>query len=424
MQKSQNWDLIIAGSGIIGCATAFYAARAGLRVLMIERDTPGAAQSGRNLGFVRQQGRDFRELPLAMAALRLWNTLDADIGRKTGFCRGGNIVLATSDDMVRQQQDWQAKARDSGLDTVLLSAREIRQRLPLLSPSATVQGAMFTASDGRAEPGRATRAMFEAALEQGASAILGAPVTKIELRNNAIEGVWVRDLFYSASHVLCAAGTGSAPLLRGVGYHLPQERLRATVVRTHPAPGHSLASCLSLPLTGLRQDTSGAFVYSVAGGEYDLRPDSWRFMRQYRDTRKNNPQAARINYLYPLQRILPPSPAVSIADIAPSSEAPQPEPRRVREAQAEIKQYLPPLADLGIAASWAGIIDTLPDVVPVIGAAEPINGLLVATGFSGHGFGLGPMVGKIMAELACGRPSPVDISGLSPARFTRQIPSH
>lgn len=73
--SSDKWDLIIVGGGIVGCSTALYAARSGLRVLIVERDTPGSRQSGRNLGFVRQQGRDFRELPLAMASLNLWEGL-------------------------------------------------------------------------------------------------------------------------------------------------------------------------------------------------------------------------------------------------------------------------------------------------------------------------------------------------------------
>ena len=77
--NTERWDVIIVGGGIMGCSAAFYAARAGLRVLLFERDTAGSAQSGRNLGFVRQQGRDIREVPLAMAAIRLWQDLEQDL---------------------------------------------------------------------------------------------------------------------------------------------------------------------------------------------------------------------------------------------------------------------------------------------------------------------------------------------------------
>ncbi len=111
----------------------------------------------------------------------------------------------------------------------------------------------------------------------------------------------------------------------------------------------------------------------------------------------------------PSRRIAP------IADIAPTSEAIEPAFYRVRQAQDEIRRFLPVIADLEIEAVWAGIIDTLPDVIPVMGHVNGVDGLLVATGFSGHGFGLGPMAGKVMAELAGGYSSSVDISGLSPA---------
>lgn len=415
--SSDKWDLIIVGGGIVGCSTALYAARSGLRVLIVERDTPGSRQSGRNLGFVRQQGRDFRELRLAMASLNMWDGLERDLGRKVGWLRGGNAVLATSDSDLANQADWQSKARQFGLDTVLLTQAQIREKLPLISDKAEVRGAMFTASDGRAEPGRTSRAMFEAAVEAGVSVILGGRVTRLDLQAGHVNGVWIDRKLYRADQVLCAAGTESAKLLRAVGYNLPQERIRATVARTVPAASLTVHPCISLPLTGIRQDAGGAFVFSVAGGEYDVRLDSWRTMRHYKETRKSNPDAARINYLGPLQKLAPSRPVVPIADIAPTSEAVEPAYYRVQQAHDEIRRFIPAIADLEIEAVWAGIIDTLPDVIPVMGHVNGVDGLLVATGFSGHGFGLGPMAGKVMAELAQGRPSSVDIAGLSPARF-------
>ena len=415
--SSDKWDLIIVGGGIVGCSTALYAARSGLRVLIVERDTPGSRQSGRNLGFVRQQGRDFRELPLAMASLNLWEGLERDLGRKVGWLRGGNAVLATSDSDLSNQADWQSKATKYGLDTVLLTQAQIREKLPLIADNAKVRGAMFTASDGRAEPSRATRAMFEAAIEAGVSVILGARVTRVDIQAGHVHGVWIGRRHYRADQVLCAAGTESSKLLRAVGYILPQERIRATVARTVPAADLTVNPCISLPLTGIRQDARGAFVFSVAGGEYDVRLDSWRTMRHYQETRKSNPDAARINYLGPLQKLAPLRPSAPIADIAPTSEAVEPAYYRVQQAQDEIRRFLPAIADLEIEAVWAGIIDTLPDVIPVMGHVNGVDGLLVATGFSGHGFGLGPMAGKVMAEFAQGHSSSVDISGLSPDRF-------
>ncbi|WKL28211.1 FAD-dependent oxidoreductase (plasmid) [Sinorhizobium meliloti] len=89
IEPSQKWDLIVIGGGIVGCSTAFYAARLGLRVLIVERDTPGSGQSGRNLGFVRQQGRDFRELPSPSPRYASGMTLKRTLaGRSAGLEAG------------------------------------------------------------------------------------------------------------------------------------------------------------------------------------------------------------------------------------------------------------------------------------------------------------------------------------------------
>lgn len=413
----KEWDLIVVGAGIVGCSAALYAARKGMSVLIVERDTPGSAQSGRNLGFVRQQGRDFRELPLAMAANRLWEGVEADLGRSIGWFRGGNLVLAVSQEDVVKQEAWRAQAIQYGLDTVLLTPAQMTERLPLLAPDASVRGGMFTATDGRAEPGRATRAFFEAAVEAGAQVMLGQPASRLDRSGGRITGVWTGVELHRSGIVLCAAGTGSGKLLRKVGYGLPQERIRATVARTRRGSGLRLDPCVSLPLTGLRQDANGAFILSVAGGEYDVRPDSWRYMRNYRSTRKQNPDAARLNYWAPLQGLLPNKSSAPLADMPPTSERVPPEAWRVEQAVAELRKFLPVIAGLTVETTWAGIIDTLPDVIPVLGSVDKLDGLLVATGFSGHGFGLGPMAGKVIAELAVGQPSPVDVSGLSPHRF-------
>jgi glycine/D-amino acid oxidase-like deaminating enzyme len=79
-------------------------------------------------------------------------------------------------------------------------------------------------------------------------------------------------------------------------------------------------------------------------------------------------------------------------------------------------RHFPAVGEVRIARVWAGIIDTLPDLVPVLGATD-VPGFLLATGFSGHGFAMGPVVGRLMAELICdGRPS-LDLSALRFSRF-------
>ncbi|WP_054311346.1 FAD-binding oxidoreductase [Mesorhizobium sp. 1M-11] len=419
-QSTRNWDVIVIGAGIVGCSAAYYAALSGMRVLIVEQDAPGSAQSGRNLGFVRQQNRDFRELSLMIGALRIWEGIEAELGRPVGWQQGGNLSLAFSDADLVSRHDWQRRAAEEfGLDTRMLSTEQTHAMLPQLATGRGVVGAMYTPSDGKAEPARATRAFFDAALGLGVAVSFGEPVNRIEVSTGKVYGVQIGDRLHRADTVITAAGAGSGALLRKVGLNLPQEFIRATVARTVAAPDQRIAACISGQQTGIRQDVNGAYVISVAGGEYDLRLDSWRHMRWYEATRKSNPDAARIDYLAPVKRLLPCRIISPLADFPPSRDHPRPEAFRVEQARREFADLFPALAGLEIETSWAGIIDVMPDVIPALGAVDGVSGLLVATGFSGHGFGPGPMAGKVLSDLAAGRRSPVDISSLSPMRFEK-----
>lgn len=420
-QATRDWDVIVIGAGIVGCSAAYYAARSGMRVLVVERDAPGSAQSGRNLGFVRQQNRDFRELALMVGAMRIWEGIEAELGRRVGWRQGGNLTLAVSEADLAAQRDWQRRASaEFGLDTRLLSAVETQALVPQLATDRGVLGAMFTASDGKAEPALATRAFFDAALEAGATFSFGRPVTRLDTSAGRITGIAIGNQRHRAQTVIVAAGAGSAALLRKIGLNLPQEFIRATVARTVPAAGQTVAPCVSGPQVGMRQDWRGAFVLSVAGGEYDPRPDSWRHLRWYAATRKLNPDAARIDYLAPFKRLLPRKAPAALADFLPNRVPAHPAAFRVEQARSEFAEFFPGLGNLAIETCWAGIIDVLPDVIPALGPTAHLSGLLIGTGFSGHGFGPGPMAGKVLSELAAGRPAPVDISSLSPDRFETQ----
>ncbi len=114
-------DVAIIGGGIVGCAAAYYLARDGVSVALFEKGRIAGEQSGRNWGWVRQQGRSPIELPLMMQSLRLWQALASELGEDIGFHQGGTLYLAEDAAQLETLSEWLGTAREHGLDTRLLT---------------------------------------------------------------------------------------------------------------------------------------------------------------------------------------------------------------------------------------------------------------------------------------------------------------
>src|SRR5436190_8145257 len=149
-------DVVIVGGGIVGCAAAYYLAKRGASAVLIEKDEIGRAQSGRNWGFVRQQGRDPSELPLMIESNRIWSGIEREIGADVEWVQGGNLALATAPDRIALFEEWSSVARAQGLDTKVLTRSELSRLIPELQGEWL--GGMYTATDGHAEPRKATPA--------------------------------------------------------------------------------------------------------------------------------------------------------------------------------------------------------------------------------------------------------------------------
>jgi glycine/D-amino acid oxidase-like deaminating enzyme len=152
-------DVVVVGGGIAGCAAAYYLARRGVRVTLVERGEIAGEQSGRNWGFVRQQGRDPFEVPFMVASNRIWRGLEQELGADIEWVQGGNLALAATPERVALFEEWLAIAVQAGLDTRLVSTREIQALLPGMAPEWLA--GLYTASDGHAEPVKATQAFAQ-----------------------------------------------------------------------------------------------------------------------------------------------------------------------------------------------------------------------------------------------------------------------
>lgn len=412
---SQNkciWDLIIIGGGIIGCSAAYYAAAKGLKTLLIERDTVAAAQSGRALGLVRRQGRDLHELPLMIESMDIWRNLERELGRPVGWRQGGNLWCAATEQRLQKLQGWLEATAVYDFGTRLLNPSEIQRIVPDMHGSFL--GALYTQDEGMADPVLATRAFAEAAEERGAVIRRDCTVDEILTQAGRVYGVRSGDELIRSSRVFCVAGAGSNALLRPLGLVLPQDWIRASIIRTTPVKLELDTSIVGENI-GLRPLADGGLDVYHTTVNYDIRWDSPRYAWWFKHFLLDKSLDLRPNLVSKLsrRRALNRTPSTHI----PASwQAPYPNYRTAERALAELQTLFPDLESIDIRYAWGGYIDSTPDMLPVIGPIDTTPGLLVATGYSGHGFGSGPLVGKRLVELSTGVDASIPAK-LKPSRF-------
>src|SRR5579883_2617164 len=160
-------DVVIIGGGIIGTSAALFLAEKGVKVALCEKGNIAGEQSSRNWGWCRKMGRDPREIPLALEALRLWPQMNALTEAETGYRKCGIVYLCKTPEEMAKREAWLEAARPFQLDSKVLSRDQAADVLPGLS--GEWHGALYTASDGRGEPQKAAPAIAEATRRLGGS---------------------------------------------------------------------------------------------------------------------------------------------------------------------------------------------------------------------------------------------------------------
>jgi glycine/D-amino acid oxidase-like deaminating enzyme len=280
---------------------------------------------------------------------------------------------------------------------------------------------MHTPGDGHADPEKTTDAFARAATAHGAVIHLSCAVQAVTVRAGAVSGVVTERGEIRAPWVVCAAGAWSTRLGRTLGLPLPQRWVRGTVARTTPA-SHLTSCAVWGPGVAFRQRRDGSFNIAAGGAlDHDVTLDSLRQVRFFLPNYWKNKALFRFHFGRPLLRslaaALPSSPARRRPLVWDRGTEPVPNPHKVRRSLAELQRVLPALPPLGIARSWAGYIDATPDLVPVLGEAPGLRGFVFATGFSGHGFAMGPIAGRLVSELIVDGKTSLDIAGFRFSRF-------
>jgi glycine/D-amino acid oxidase-like deaminating enzyme len=415
-------DVVVIGAGIIGTATAYFLAGRGRKVLLCDKGRVAGEQSSRNWGWVRQQGRDWAELPIMMEANRIWRGLAQETGESDlAFTQSGCLRLFDSEADLRKNETWLEMAREHQLDTRMLSAQEVRSRFPNIVGDWV--GGMETPSDGRAEPFVAVPALARAARARGVRVIEGCAVRTLDVAAGRVCGVVTEKGPVRCAQVVLAGGAWSTYFAANAGIDLPQLAVRSTVARTGPAPD-VYAENLSTPGLTLRRRADGG--YTVSSGdlaEHYLSPGSFKYFRRYLKLMKVSAKDVRLRPGAP--KGYPGAwgtPRRWNADaISPFERMrvlnPPPSPLVVARINERLSKRFPALNGVGLAEAWAGMIDVTPDAVPTLGEDSALKGLFIATGMSGHGFGIGPAIGRIMADLVNGRDPGHDVTRFRPQRF-------
>jgi glycine/D-amino acid oxidase-like deaminating enzyme len=413
-------DVVIIGGGIIGTSTALFLAQKGISVALCEKGHIAGEQSSRNWGWCRKMGRDPREIPLIIESLRLWQGMNEMVEAETGFRQAGIMYLAETQAELGQLEAWLEHARQYQLDTRVITRSEAAELMPGLTGEWT--GALYTASDGKAEPQRAAPAIAEAARRQGAAIVTQCAVRGIETQGGRVAGVVTEKGRIACETVVLAGGAWCRLFCGNLNIELPQLKVLATVMRTEPLEGGPEISA-SGGLFGFRKRMDGGYTVATLGVRtIDLVPDHFRLFFDYLPAVRLHWKKLRfrVGGRWAEEWRVPRRWGLDDASPFEAVRVLDPEPDRfvVERARTATAEAFPVFRKAVVAESWGGMIDVMPDAIPVISPVETLPGFFIATGFSGHGFGIGPGAGKLVADMVSGDPTLVDPTPFRLTRFT------
>ncbi len=411
-------EVAVVGGGIVGCSAAYFLARSGVSVAVFEKGRIAGEQSGRNWGWVRQQGRSPVELPLMMQSLRLWKELPTQLGEDIGFHQGGTLYLAEDAKQLTGLEEWLAVAREHSLDTRMIAGSELKT---VFAAGDRWAGAMYTASDGRAEPSRATRAIAHGARQANARILSRTAVRGIETAAGRVSAVVTEHGVVATRAVVCAAGAWTRLFCGSLGIRVPQLPVLGTVARTAPAPRLLDGQAWS-PAVAIRRRADGGYTIAHGGSSlHSLIPATFRYATKYLPALRQGHDSLRLSFGRDFFRALATPSRWPLDAPSPFERErvldPKPEARVLRQMRKHLDRWVPELASAPFVECWGGMIEASPDVLPIISTVEGIGDFHVATGFSGHGFGIGPGAGKLIAGMVSGTADPAVLSAFRLSRF-------
>ena len=410
--------VVIIGGGIIGLTAALTLAERNVPVVVLEKGRIAGEQSSRNLGWVRKTSRHAHDIPLALAADRLWAQMPGRVGADVGYRQEGIMFVARNQAQMAMHEGWLKSVEHLSLDSRLLSHREIAQKVP--GGEGEWAGGIYTPSDARAEPTLASSAIAKAAMALGVVIIEQCAVRTLQMSAGKVSGVVTEKGEIRCDQVLLAGGMWSRRFLGTLGVSLTTLALTCSVLRTHPMLGPTEIA-VGAPDFSFRKHKDGGFIITQRGKlDAFLTLDHLLLAKQYMPQFRAQRSVLNVSLGKYFFNDLALSRRWSADSVSPFERVrvqdPAANPRLNNDAMNNLKAAWPVFEQARIAQAWAGTIDVTPDSNPVIGPVAQIPGLTVATGFSGHGFGTSPAAGHLAADMVSGHTPIIDPS---PYRFDR-----
>jgi len=410
--------VVVIGGGIAGVSTALALAEQGVAVTLVEKGRIGAEQSSRNWGWCRTMGRDLAEVPLAVESVRMWDRMAERVGADVGFRRAGVAYVADSQRELDRHAAWLDRARENQVASRLLDAGQTAALLP--GAGRRFAGCLYTPTDGRAEPQHAVPAMAAAARRLGVVVLETCAARGLDFQAGRIAGVVTERGRIACDAAVLSGGAWSRLFCGNQGVSFPQLKVLGSVFSTTPMDRPSVS--VGGADWAVRKRADGGYTIAQRNNMLTpIVPDSFRLLPQFAASFVEHRQELklRLDGRFAAEWRMPrrwaldrasPFEAVRVLDPAPSRAS-------LAFGRRELVRAFPVFAAMQVAGTWGGMIDVTPDGVPVISAIEAIPGFHLASGFSGHGFGIGPGAGRLMAEIVTGAAPVVDPAPFRFARF-------
>ena len=365
-------DAVIIGGGVMGCAIAYNLAKEGLKPVVIEKSDIGGEASGSNGGGVRQSARNLKEMPLAMESIQIYGQLHQELDMDVEYVRAGNLRLCTSEEELETMRQSVENQKTVGLELTMLDRKQVLEINPYIGEK--VLGGSFCPTDGHVNPFLVTYGFFKKAKDLGVRFFTHEEVMEVRLKKSKVSGVVTDKQIFETDLVVDAAGVAGRKVANMAGLDLPMRPVfsEALITEAYPPLFKQMVGHAKGLFYG-RQTGHGSFFWGgFVGTEQFIHREG-----------------------KPLFHFIGPAISEMVID------------------------YFPILKNLNVIRMWSGLIAQMSDALPVLGFAEEVPGFVFATGFSGHGFGLAPVIGRLICELIMDCQPSIPITDFCYGRFSK-----